>query len=91
MNKPEFIEAVATEAGVTKRDAESIVNAFTKIVTKALSEGDKIQLIGFGTFEVADRAAREARNPKTGETVQVKASKAPKFKASGTLKDAVNS
>lgn len=91
MNKPEFIEAVATEAGITKKDAENAVNAFTKVVTNALTKGDKVQLIGFGTFEVADRAAREARNPKTGETVQVAASKAPKFKASGTLKDAVNS
>lgn len=91
MNKPEFIEAVATEAGITKKDVENVVNAFTKVVTNALTKGDKVQLIGFGTFEVADRAAREARNPKTGETVQVAASKAPKFKASGTLKDAVNS
>lgn len=90
MNKDSFVEAVAVEAGVSKQDAKKVVDAYSRVVANTLAKGDKIQLVGFGTFEVTERAAREGRNPKTGEAVQIAASKAPKFKASGTLKDAVN-
>lgn len=90
MNKEAFIEAVAAEAGISKQDARKAVDAYSKVVTDTLSKGEKIQLIGFGTYEVTERSAREGRNPKTGEAVHIAASKAPKFKASGTLKDAVN-
>lgn len=91
MNKTELIEAVASKAEITKKDAERAINAFTNVVADALVDGDRVQIIGFGTFEVAERAARQGRNPKTGETVQIAASKAPKFKPSGTLKDSLNS
>lgn len=90
MNKTELVEAVAEKAGITKKDAEKAVNAFTAVVADSLVNGDKVQLIGFGTFEVGERAAREGRNPKTGETVQIAASRVPKFRASGALKDSLN-
>ena len=90
MNKTEFVAAVAEEAKLSKKDAQEAVNAFITVVTKALKKGDKVQLVGFGTFEVAKRAARTGRNPQTGKEMKIKASKAPKFKAGKALKDAVN-
>ena len=90
MNKAEFVAAIAEEAGLTKKDADAAVKAFTEVVTEELKKGEKIQLTGFGTFEVSERAARSGRNPRTGETMKIKASKAPKFKAGKALKDAVN-
>ena len=90
MNKAELVAAIAEKAELSKRDSEAALKAFTDIVAEELKKGEKIQLVGFGTFEVAERAAREGRNPLTGETMQIKASKAPKFKAGKALKDAVN-
>ncbi len=93
MNKTELVEAIAKQAGLSKTDSEAALNAFTETVKKALADkkGDrKVQLVGFGTFEVAERKARSGRNPATGETIKIKASKAPKFKAGKALKDAVN-
>ncbi len=90
MNKSELVEAMAKKSGLTKKDAESALNAFTETVEKTLTKGDKIQLVGFGTFEVAQRAARTGKNPATGEKIKIKASKAPKFKAGKALKDKVN-
>ena len=75
---------------MTKKDADKAITAFTEVVAKELKKGEKIQLVGFGTFEVVDRDAREGRNPKTGETMTIAASKAPKFKAGKALKDEVN-
>ena len=91
MNKKELIAVVATKADVTKKDAEAVVNAFVEAVTAELKKGEKVQLVGFGTFEVSKRKARTGRNPQTGENIKIKASKAPKFKAGKALKDAVNS
>ena len=90
MNKTELVAAVAEQAGLSKKDAEAAVKAFTEGVAEALKAGDKIQLVGFGTFEVSERAAREGRNPRTGETMTIEASKTPKFKAGKALKDLVN-
>lgn len=90
MNKTELVAAVAEQAGLSKKDAEAAVKAFTDVVAEALKAGDKIQLVGFGTFEVSERAAREGRNPQSGETMVIPASKAPKFKAGKALKDLVN-
>lgn len=90
MNKTELVAAVAEQAGLSKKDAEAAVKAFTDVVSDALKKGDKIQLVGFGTFEVSERAAREGRNPKTGESMKIEACKTPKFKAGKALKDAVN-
>ena len=90
MNKTELVAAVAEQAGLSKKDAEAAVKAFTDVVAEALKAGDKIQLVGFGTFEVAERAAREGRNPRSGEAMTIPASKMPKFKAGKALKDAVN-
>ena len=90
MNKTELEAAVAEQAGLSKKDAEAAVKAFTDVVAEALKAGDKIQLVGFGTFEVSERAAREGRNPRTGETMTIEASKTPKFKAGKALKDLVN-
>ena len=89
MNKTELIATVADQAGLSKKDAEAALNAFTAIVGKALKKGDKVQLVGFGTFEVSKRSARSGRNPQTGETIKIKASKTPKFKAGKALKDLV--
>ncbi len=91
MNKSELVAAMAEQAGISKKDAENALKAFTDVVTQELSKGGKIQLVGFGTFEVSERAARTGRNPHTGEEMQIAASKAPKFKAGKALKDAVNS
>ena len=90
MNKADLVAAMAEKAGVSKKDAEASLKAFTDVVAEELKKGEKIQLVGFGTFEVTERAAREGRNPLTGEKMQIKASKAPKFKAGKALKDAVN-
>ena len=90
MNKTELIAAVAEKAEISKKDAEKAVKAFTDVVSEELVNGGKIQLVGFGTFEVSERAAREGRNPQTGETMKIAASKAPKFKAGKALKDMVN-
>ena len=89
MNKTELIAALAEKAGLNKRDAEKALNAFTDVVTDTLIKGDKVQLVGFGSFEVKDRAARTARNPLTGDELTVPASKAPIFKAGKALKEAV--
>ena len=90
MNKTELIAAVAEKAEISKKDAEKAVKAFTEVVSDELVKGEKIQLVGFGTFEVTERPAREGRNPKTGEVMTIAASKAPKFKAGKALKDMVN-
>ena len=91
MNKAELIAAVAEKTGSTKKEAELSVNAFVASVEEALKKGEKVQLIGFGTFEVRERKARTGRNPrKPGEVIKIKASKAPVFKAGKALKDAVN-
>ena len=90
MNKTELIAAVAQQAELSKKDAEKAVNAVTTAITEALCEGDKIQLVGFGTFEVRTREARTGKNPRTGETIQIAASKVPAFKAGKALKDVVN-
>ena len=90
MNKSELIAAVAAKTGETKKNAETAVDAFVEVVTEALSKGDKVQLVGFGSFEVRNKAAREGRNPQTGEKIKIKASKSPAFSAGKTLRDAVN-
>ena len=90
MNKTEFISAIAEKAELSKKDAEKALKAFTDVVEEELKKGEKIQLVGFGTFEVSERAAREGRNPQTGVTMKIEACKAPKFKAGKALKDAVN-
>ncbi|MBP3876398.1 MAG: HU family DNA-binding protein [Lachnospiraceae bacterium] len=90
MNKVELSAAIASETGLSRKDAEAAVKAFVDVVTSELQKGEKVQLVGFGTFEVSERAAREGRNPQTGETMTIEASKAPKFKAGKALKDAVN-
>lgn len=90
MNKTELVAAVAEQAGLSKKDAEAAVKAFTDVVAEELKKGEKVQLVGFGTFEVSERAARDGRNPRTGETMPIAASKAPKFKAGKALKDMVN-
>jgi DNA-binding protein HU-beta len=89
MTKTEFVAKIAEKTGSTKVDADKAVQAFLETVTDVLKAGDKVAFAGFGSFEVTERAAREGRNPQTGETMQIKASKAPKFKAGKTLKDAV--
>lgn len=90
MNKTELVAAMAEKAELSKKDSEKALKAFIDVVAEELQKGEKIQLVGFGTFEVAERSAREGRNPLTGEKMQIKASKAPKFKAGKALKDAVN-
>ena len=90
MNKTQFIEAIAANADIKKKDAEAAVNAMTAVIAEALKAGDKVQIVGFGTFEVKERAAREGRNPRTGETIKIAASKTPAFSAGKGLKDAVN-
>lgn len=90
MSKTELVAAIAAKTGISKKDAEASANAFVDAITEALVKGEKIQLVGFGTFEVKDRPARTARNPRTGEEIKVSASKAPTFKAGKALKDAVN-
>ena len=90
MNKTELVDAMATKAGISKKAAEEALKAFTDAVAEELKKGGKVQLVGFGTFEVAERAAREGRNPQSGEVMKIAASKAPKFKAGKALKDMVN-
>ena len=90
MNKTELVAAIASKAGISKKDAEASVKAFTEVVAEELKKGEKIQLVGFGTFEVSERAARTGRNPQTGAEMKIDASKAPKFKAGKALKDAIN-
>lgn len=90
MIKADLIDAIAAETKFSKKDTDLFIRAFIENVSKALEEGDNVQLMGFGTFEVGERAAREGRNPKTGETVKIPASKTPKFKAGKALKDRVN-
>ena len=90
LNKTELIAAIAEQAEISKKDAEKALKAFVDVVTEQLKEGEKVQLVGFGTFEVSERAAREGRNPQTGKTMKIAACKAPKFKAGKALKDAVN-
>ncbi|MBQ1917322.1 MAG: HU family DNA-binding protein [Lachnospiraceae bacterium] len=90
MNKTELVTEIAEKADTSKKEAEVVLRAFTDVVTEQLKKGEKIQLVGFGTFEVAERSARTGRNPQTGEEMQIAASKAPKFKAGKALKDAVN-
>ena len=90
MNKIELIAAVAEKADLSKKDAEAAINATVEAITEALSQQEKVQLVGFGSFEVKARAARVGRNPKTKETIQIPASKTPVFKAGKALKDAVS-
>ena len=90
MNKTELIAAMADQAGLSKKDAEKALKAFTDIVADELKKGEKIQLVGFGTFEVAERAARDGRNPLTGKAMKIAASKSPKFKGGKALKDMLN-
>ena len=90
MNRMELVAAIAEKAGLSKKDAEGAVKAFTDTVAEQLKAGEKIQLVGFGTFEVAERAARTGKNPQTGEAIKIPASKAPKFKAGKALKDMIN-
>ena len=90
MNKAELVAAMAEQAGLSKKDAEAALKAFTDVVAEELKNGGKVQLVGFGTFEVSERAAREGRNPQSGEVMKIAASKAPKFKAGKALKDLVN-
>ncbi|MCL2169345.1 MAG: HU family DNA-binding protein [Defluviitaleaceae bacterium] len=90
MNKAELVSAIAEKASITKKDAEKFLQSFTETVTEELAKGGKVQLVGFGTFDVAQRAAREGRNPQTGKPMKIPASKAPRFKVGKALKDAVN-
>ena len=90
MNKTELVAAISEKAQITKRDADAALKAFTDVVSDELKKGEKIQLVGFGTFEVSERPAREGRNPRTGETMTIAASKQPKFKPGKALKDAIN-
>ena len=90
MNKSDLIAAIAAKTGDTKKGAEVALNAFTSVVTDTLVKGDKVQLVGFGSFEVRKRAARKGRNPQTKEEIKIPASKAPVFKAGKALKDLVN-
>ena len=90
MNKTELIAAIAEKTELSRKDAEKALKAFTEVVEEELKKGEKIQLVGFGTFEVSERAAREGRNPQTGESMTIEASNTPKFKAGKALKDAIN-
>ena len=90
MNKADLVAAMAEKDGVSKKDAEASLKAFTDVVAEELKKGEKIQLVGFGTFEVAERPARTGRNPMTGKTIEIAASKSPKFKAGKALKDSLN-
>lgn len=90
MNKSDLIAAVAAKTGETKKNAEASINAMIDVIAETLANGDKIQLVGFGSFEVRQRAARKGRNPQTGKEMKIDAKKAPVFKAGKALKDAVN-
>ena len=90
MNKADLVDAIAAKAELSKKDAEKALKAFEEVVTEELKNGGKVQLVGFGTFEVSERAERMGRNPQTGEAMPIPASKAPRFKAGKALKDAIN-
>ncbi len=90
MNKTELVAVMAEKAGISKKDAEAALKAFTEAVAEELTKGGKVQLVGFGNFEVAERGARTGRNPRTKETIEIPASKSPKFKAGKALKDQIN-
>jgi len=90
VSKAQFIDNIAEKLGTTKTEAESFVKAYNEEITSILSKGDSVAFVGFGTFSVSERAARDGRNPKTGETIRIAASKVAKFKAGKGLKDAVN-
>ncbi len=90
MNKADLITAISVQTGLSRKDSEAAVKAFVNTVTEELKKGGKVQIVGFGTFEVSERAAREGRNPHTGEAIEIDASKAPRFKAGRALKDALN-
>ena len=90
MNKTELVAAMAEQTQLSKKDVEAVLKSFADVVSEELKNGGKVQLVGFGTFEVSERAAREGRNPQTGESMTIAASKAPKFKAGKALKDLVN-
>ena len=90
MNKAELVAAMAEKTQLSKKDAEAALKAFTEVVAEELKKGEKIQLVGFGTFEVSERAARTGRNPQTGKEMTIAAAKAPKFKAGKALKDSLN-
>lgn len=90
MNKTELTAAIVAKTGMTKKDADKAISAVVEAITETLQSGEKVQIVGFGTFEVKDRPARTARNPRTGEEIQIEASKAPAFKAGKALKDSVN-
>ncbi len=90
MNKGELVSALAAKAGLSKKDSEAALNALVDVISETIAAGEKVQLIGFGTFESKNRPARVARNPRTGEEVKIAASKAPAFKAGKALKDKVN-
>ena len=90
MSKTELVAAIAERTGLTKKDSEAAVNAFVETLTEQLKKGEKVQLIGFGTFEVSERAARTGRNPQTGAEITIAASKVPKFKAGKALKELLN-
>ena len=90
MNKVELVEVMAEKAGISKKDAEGALKAFISAVEGELKKGGKVQLVGFGTFEVSKRAARKGRNPQTGEEMKIKASKSPKFKPGKAFKDVLN-
>ncbi len=90
LNKAELISQVAEKAEMSKKDAEKAVNAFLAVIEEALARGEKVQLVGFGTFEVRDRAARTGRNPQTGEEIQIAATRVPAFRAGKALRDAIS-
>ena len=90
MNKAELTAAIVKKTGFTKKDAEKALGTVTEVIAEALAAGEKVQVVGFGSFEVRNRPARVARNPRTGEQIEIEASKAPVFKAGKSLKDAVN-
>ena len=90
MNRTELVAAMAEKTQLSKKDAEAALKAFVDVVSEEMKKGEKVQLVGFGTFEVSERAAREGRNPQTGKTMKIAACKAPKFKAGKALKDAIN-
>ena len=90
MNRTELVAAMAEKTQLSKKDADLALKAFIDVVSEEMQKGEKVQLVGFGTFEVSERAAREGRNPQTGETMTIAASKSPKFKAVKALKDLVN-
>lgn len=89
MNKADLVAAVAEKTGMTKKDSEKVLNAFVEAIQEALAKGDKVSLVGFGTFEVRERAERVGRNPQTGEEIKIAATKVPVFKAGKALKDSV--